>query len=212
MSKSTCCIEVCGDKVYVRGYCRPHYRRLMKYGDPNGAPAPRPEKFCEVVGCANIARSKSSPVCAKHYHRAYRHGSVEADMRKVVTGHQSRYVTKYLPGHPAASKSGRIYVHRMIVFDRLGGMGAPCHWCGTDLTWFRPKGAADDLCVDHLNGDRADNRPENLVTACNRCNSGRAAQDRSKILAAEYGAWSVNDTVASLRSELRRRRPPIVII
>ena len=47
-----CSIPDCGGKHYSLGLCRPHYRRLTKYGDPLHVPIP---------GAAQRGRHKDSP-------------------------------------------------------------------------------------------------------------------------------------------------------
>ena len=70
--------------------------------------------------------------------------------------------------------SGRVYEHRMILFDNIGTRVVPCFWCGAALSF-----EARDLFVDHLNHDRQDNRAQNLVAACNGCNAGRTRLNSS---------------------------------
>lgn len=83
MSNNTCTIDDCGTKTHAKGYCRPHYRRLVRYGDPLGAQPEKKHSTCIVEGCEKLARSKSSELCKMHYHRQYRGGEVgEAGERK----------------------------------------------------------------------------------------------------------------------------------
>jgi len=73
-------------------------------------------------------------------------------------------------GHPLASKSGCVYEHRKVLYERIGPGPHPCHWCSRLLEWGGVKG----IISDHLNDDKLDNRSENLVPACNRCNVRRS--------------------------------------
>jgi len=54
-----------------------------------------------------------------------------------------------------------------------------CYWCGAIIDWFPGgKTSAGALIVDHLNEKRDDNRLENLVPSCHRCNALRGLAKR----------------------------------
>jgi len=200
----SCSIPDCEADLYVRGYCRPHYRRMMKYGDPLGKPSEKPHNNCEVAGCDAKTRSKSSSLCMKHYHRKYRHGDVEAEYRTIKTAGPGRYRIIYSPGHPVSSKRGMVYLHRKMLFDTIGEGPHACIWCNREVTWGSNVGAPDNLCVDHLDGNKEHNVLSNLAPSCNRCNSGRASQERHEIVVS-IGGWQGNDTIAALRKPEQRR-------
>jgi hypothetical protein len=63
------------------------------------------------------------------------------------------------------------------------------------VRWDAAKSEPDRLTVDHLNGISDDNRRENLVPSCGRCNTLRAQQAKASALRAA-GWWSNHDTVA----------------
>ena len=161
---------------------------------------------CTIDGCDKPLRSSGAQWCKMHYHRWYRHGSTDkvAHESGVTASHGRRYKTKRAPSHPLASKHGVVYVHRLVLFDTIGPGVHACHWCGTEVAWL-PKGDPRCLNVDHLNGLGDDNRPENLVPACQRCNTTRGGQARSDALR-EAGWWSHNDTVAALKGQTRADR------
>lgn len=152
---------------------------------------------CTAPGCEKPARSMSADLCPMHYHRMYRHGSLDRTADGVSVRVPRRYRTVAAQGHPLAGANGRAYEHRVVLYDLIGPGPHECHWCGVEINWL-PKGQPGELQPDHLNNDGGDNRPENLVPSCRRCNTTRAIQRRSDILR-ERGWWSVNDTIAGLR-------------
>jgi hypothetical protein len=78
-------------------------------------------------------------------------------------------------GHPLAGPTGNLFEHRKVLYDAIGPGPHPCHWnplshCeNTALEW----GGLHGINVDHLNDTPDDNRLENLVVSCLRCNWGR---------------------------------------
>lgn len=65
-----------------------------------------------------------------------------------------------------AGKRGAIFVHRQVAFDDRAGVCGPCYWCGIALEWKQAH-------IDHLNDNKADNLPANLVVSCANCNKLR---------------------------------------
>ena len=163
------------------------------------------ERTCTVPGCEKPTRSTGADWCKMHYHRWYRHGSVDRVATRIRTGADRRYRTVPAKGHPLAHANGRAYEHRVVLYDLIGPGTHECFWCGVMVEW-GPKGSPDELQPDHLNNDGGDNRPENLVPSCRRCNTTRAIQGRSDVLR-DLGFWSGNDTIASC--EQQRRKPRI---
>lgn len=166
------------------------------------------ERTCSVDGCEKTPRSSGAELCKMHYHRLYRHGSVDkvATRSGVTASHGRRYKTVYRPHHPLASKHGVVYAHRLALYEAIGSGVHPCHWCGKQLSWESTRGDADCLNVDHLNGVGDDNRAENLVPACTRCNVHRAGIARAAALRSA-GWWSKNDTIAALKGSGRKAFP-----
>jgi hypothetical protein len=141
-----------------------------------------------------------------HYHRLYRHGRLDLTATKtdISVSHGRRYRSIYAPGHPLASKSGKVYAHRFVLYGEIGPGPHACHWCSTQVDWV-PRGEPDCLQVDHLNNIGDDNRPDNLVPSCGPCNTARGASRRRQALLAA-GWWSEHDTIARLKDPDRQRR------
>lgn len=84
-----------------------------------------------------------------------------------------RLVTRH--GHPLANKRGLVLEHRAVLFDGIGPRRHRCHWCGGWLAW-KPseRDSAMETHVDHLDDDRLNNDPANLVPSCRSCNTKRS--------------------------------------
>lgn len=85
-----------------------------------------------------------------------------------VITHSHGYLLEYRPDHWLADRlsGNRVYQHRRVFFDAHGEGPFNCNWCGIQVSW-------SDMHVDHLNAVRDDNRLENLVSSCAKCNQKR---------------------------------------
>lgn len=127
---------------------------------------------CTLPDCDRPHNAKG--LCRYHYGAFYRESRRERIARgelipltvpksyKVFNG----YLFGYAPDHPIANKSGGIFQHRLIAYDKYGPGSHPCHWCSTSLDWL-------DVQVDHLDSNGLNNDPNNLVVSCQQCNLAR---------------------------------------
>jgi len=172
----TCEVEGCDIRPHTRwkrgmAVCNRHWQYLYRYGQltpPPDAP-PEPLPLCVVHKCNTAVRSRGSNYCEKHYGRARRGVEIEgekAPLYRYIS--DAGYVILIRQEHPLAKQDGRIAEHRLVAYEKHGGICPQCYWCGKALGW-------DTAVVDHLNEVKSDNRPDNLLVACNRCNRARGA-------------------------------------
>jgi hypothetical protein len=93
-----CTIEGCALPIKTRGYCDPHYRRWLQYGDPLAGRALKHSltgAVCHAEGgnCGLPAASKG--LCSKHYARLRLTGIVDTIVREMVP---SSEVVAFLAG------------------------------------------------------------------------------------------------------------------
>ncbi len=199
--KNKCKVEYCNILEQKCGYCDKHYRRFRKYGDPNktnmkyGDVFIGPQKIesiCRISNCDNtkiraqnlcdkhyrglkkkykgkcqmdncdIQCDRSFIYCNKHYQRQLKYGNpltiLHAE-KGYGTINDCGYKVIYKMGHPNANSVGRILEHRYIMSQMLG----------------RPLEKNEN--VHHINGNKLDNRPENLELWIKSQPCGQRLQD-----------------------------------
>lgn len=114
---------------------------------------------------ANPERVKAIQISWKQDHEG--HTYLEKD---------SGYVRYIGYKHPASNASGITSLQRIVLWDKLHGRGSMCHWgCGLWVSWGKVFSKdADAIVADHVNLDKQDNSPENIVPSCQHCNLTRA--------------------------------------
>lgn len=167
MTATSCVVSGCDKPPHGRGLCVAHYTRMRRHGEPTGGGAARqPAKpVCIVDGCDKRVLGRG--YCSCHYSHFRKYGDPLG--AKYKWGARSRhewhvtshgYVWRYVGyDYPGASPNGFVYQHRDVM----------AHMLGRPLQPFET--------VHHKNGNRADNRPENLELWAKSQPAGQRVED-----------------------------------
>lgn len=157
-----CSVENCGKEADRKGYCTAHYEKFRKYGDPLAYAPKRTGGPCNVDGCSGVSVARG--MCRACYSYWKNHGDAHTrfDALKKRQGDRvddQGYVQVLAPEHPNARKSKRIPKHRLVMSEFLS----------------RPLKANEN--VHHINGNKSDNRIENLELWVTAQPKGQRPQD-----------------------------------
>jgi hypothetical protein len=162
-----CLVDECSEPAItvIRKLCDAHDARFQKWGDPLGKYERQTGQGtqCSIDDCEELVVTKG--LCAKHYGREYVHGDPLREPEFIPDGAKrqepSGYVLIKAPGHSEASRGGGLWApeHRLVKAEQLG----------------RPLRPNEN--VHHINGDRTDNRIENLELWVKSQPSGQRARD-----------------------------------
>jgi hypothetical protein len=134
MPKRTCTIAECDKPAVGRGWCRKHYTRWQRWGDPLGfapkrppqPPKPKVHVPCSVEGCD--ARTIGRGWCSTHYARWFRHGTVADPEPK-------ESALEYIQRHLRSLESGCM---TDWPYGRCGRQRRPCiNYLGRNMTAVR---------------------------------------------------------------------------
>ena len=175
-----CSVDGCEKDAKSKGMCISHYGKVKKYGDPFASATKKTGGPCSADGC--IKPVVASGLCRTHYARLRRHGDHNAFSDWYMKREQKiidaqGYALIYKPDHPNAKRGGRILEHRYVISVILG------------------RALKKNENVHHMNGDKLDNRPENLELWETSQPSGQRVQDKA--------AWCIDYLIEHMEDAKR---------
>ena len=140
-----CEVENCNNPQLAKGLCQNHYMLLRKYGRLYRLKRPygEPPYICEIEGCERPGLAKG--MCEMHYQRLR------------IYGRMHRIIAPY--GEPFLDKSsGYMHIHhngKNVLYQRK------------IMEEYLKRPLNSKEIVHHINGDKLDNRIENLQLTTN---------------------------------------------
>lgn len=95
-----CLVETCDKKPITRGYCKAHYHRLIRYGDPLGGSTffDEPKQFLSKL----LERNEEGCIFWPFGRNGWGYAYTDIDKKKVAV---HRYICEEINGKPSEEKS-----------------------------------------------------------------------------------------------------------
>lgn len=177
-----CSIEGCENPSKTRGWCTKHYGRWKAHGNPLTKLTNwrEPKTSCTIDGCERTTHTHS--YCEMHARRIRMTGDPGPVGRLTAAPGTARRVDSngYIVVSDYKGRKGGALEHRVVMMEHLG----------RDLLRHES--------VHHINGDRSDNRLENLELWSSSQPSGQRIEDKvkwAKEILELYGDMSENSSL-----------------
>jgi hypothetical protein len=161
---TTCAVDGCERDAKSRGWCHAHYQQWRRHDDASKLRPLRSAGPCDVEGCDRQRYARG--YCSTHYKRLVLTGDVRPDDPiRIVTGEGFEHHGYWLVPVPAEDRwlvdgERKAAEHRLVMARHLGRPLLP------------------DESVHHRNGERTDNRLENLELWSDSHPSGQRVEDK----------------------------------
>jgi hypothetical protein len=154
---------------------------------------------CKVEGCDRVAMYTGLKLCQKHYFRHMRTGIYHlVPRRKPFQTNPAGYISIHKPSSPLSNKSGMVYLHRQLIYEKYGENLPNCGICGKETFWA--------TChIDHIDENVANNDINNIRPVCRGCNTARTP--RKTIMRYEYNGKMMSVTELSTVEGVQVGRP-----
>lgn len=177
MAERTCTIDECENRHFGHGWCQKHYWRWSRWGDPLSLAPERPKRYCRLDDCDRELGKGGHGLCSMHFQRWNLHGRLE----RIRGKGENRYSALDL-------LTGTLTVVQLDGTEHTGCYDLADHDLISAYRWHVNNGGyfassigarknrsvhlfhrlllglphGDKRIGDHVNGNRLDNRRENL--------------------------------------------------